>query len=274
MLPFDISPIQQRGDAVNAAYSDGDAPEFLITSIAGPGDKSHASPLEPASLASHYALPCGPKSSCRRGDGCVRHPHLSAFYRRYRNAESPQATIDDEGIEGDEPEPADAALPLQPPNSQLEADHHPSNGICPTVRPHVAESRTRTPTLPDDESTGELEPAYTEPRLQPQSPCGAASGRGVDPQQRSGSCGLSQHSDHRDDNDQASDLEQRHSLAPDDRGEKSDEEGPAAPPQARKSRAGMPGLSGDKSDNERELANTEASMQSFASQEPVGQPSA
>jgi hypothetical protein len=36
----------------------------------------------------------------------------------------------------------------------------------------------------------------------------------------------------------------------------------------------MPGLSGDKSDNERELANTEASMQSFASQEPVGQPSA
>ena len=125
-----------------------------------------------------------------------------------------------QGNKGDEPKPADAGLPLPPPNSQLEADHHPTNEMCPATPPQVVGSWARTPTLPEDESTSDLESADAEPRLQPQSPSGAASGRGVDLQQRSG--GLSQHRDHRDDNDQASDLEQRHSLAPDDRGEKRD----------------------------------------------------
>ncbi|KAK4113098.1 hypothetical protein N656DRAFT_642230 [Canariomyces notabilis] len=207
--------VTSTGKGVDAASDDNNTPEPLVTSIAGLGNESHASPMELASLASHHALPCGPESSCRRGDGCDRHPHLSVFYRRRRNAESSQATVDDEGIEGDEPEPADAGLPLQlqPPDNQLEVDHHPTNGMRPATPPQVVESRAHTPTLPDDESTSELEPADAEPRLQPQSPSGAASGRGVDPQQRSGSCGLSQHRDHRDhrdDNDQANDPEQHH----------------------------------------------------------------
>ncbi|KAK4248233.1 hypothetical protein C7999DRAFT_40515 [Corynascus novoguineensis] len=92
------------------------------------------------------------------------------------------------------------------------------------------------------ESAADLEPVDTEPRLPPQSPCSAASGRGVDPQQGFGSCGLPQHRDHCDDNDQASGPEQRHPLAPDDGGEKNDEEGPTAPPQARESMAGLPTL--------------------------------
>ncbi len=224
--------------------------------------------MELASLASHNAFPCGPESSCRRGDGCDRHPHLSAYYRGRRNAESLHATVDGEGIEGGEPELADAglALQLQPPNSQLEADRHPINGMYPATAPQVVESRARTPTLPDDESTSELEPADAEPRLQPQSPSGAASGRGVDPQQRSGSRGLSQDRDHRDGNAQASGPEQRHPLAPDDG---QDEESSVVPTQAQESRTGMPSLSGDESGNKPELANTEPSMQPSASQQRV-----
>ncbi|KAH6616058.1 hypothetical protein B0J18DRAFT_413371 [Chaetomium sp. MPI-SDFR-AT-0129] len=78
-----------------------------------------------------------------------------------------------------------------------------------------------------DESTSELEPADAEPRLQLQSPSGTAPGRGVDPQQRSGSYSLSQHPDHYDDNDLASDLERRHPLVPDDR--EQDEDNTPAP---------------------------------------------
>lgn len=59
-------------------------------------------------------------------------------------------------------------------------------------------------TLPDDESTGELEsadaelnPADAEPCVQPQSRCGTASSRGVSPQRSSGSSRLSQLSQHR-----------------------------------------------------------------------------
>ena len=130
------------------------------------------------------------------------------------------------------------------------------------------ENRASIPTLPNDKSTGELEPADAKPRLQPQSPCSAASGREVDLQQRSGSCCLSQHRDHRGDSVQTSDPEHRHPLVPDDGGEQ-DEESSVVPPQAQESRAGMPSLSGDESGNERELANTEPSMQPSASQERV-----
>jgi hypothetical protein len=71
------------------------------------------------------------------------------------------------------------------------------------------ESRARTPTLPDDESTSELEPAGAEPRLQPRSPQppsphSAVSSREVDPQQNSGSRDLPRHRDHQNDNDRAS----------------------------------------------------------------------
>ncbi|KAK4041472.1 hypothetical protein C8A01DRAFT_14767, partial [Parachaetomium inaequale] len=56
------------------------------------------------------------------------------------------------------------------------ADHHPSyppvpddrgeqDRMCPTVPPQVVESRARTPTLPDGESIGELEPADAEPQF-------------------------------------------------------------------------------------------------------------
>ena len=116
------------GKGIDAASDDSDAPEPSVTSIAGPDNESPASPMAlhaeqdrpvPASLASpasRYALVYA-GSSCRQGDGCVRHPKLSALFRRYRDAESPQAKADNEGSEGNEPEPADARLPLQPPYS-------------------------------------------------------------------------------------------------------------------------------------------------------------
>ncbi len=241
-------------------------PSVSLPDSMGLGHESPASPVAldaeydrpvPSSPASRHALACVAGSSCRQGDGCARHPNLSAFYRRIRDAKSLKAKADNEGNEDDEPEPADAGLPLQRPNSQDQIDF-------PAVLPQVVESRARTPTLPDDESTGELEPADAEPRLQPQSPCSAASGRGVDPQQRSGSCRLSQR-DHRGDSVQTSDPEHRRPLVPDDGGEQN-EDGSVVSPQAQESRAGMQSLSGDESSNERELANTEPSMQPTTSQ--------
>ena len=91
------------------------------------------------------------------------------------------AKVDNDSDKGNDPKPADTGLPLPPPNSQLEADRYPTNEIYPAAPPQVADSRARTPTLPNDESTGKLEAANTELHLQPQSPNGAASGPGVDP---------------------------------------------------------------------------------------------
>ncbi|KAK4173967.1 hypothetical protein QBC36DRAFT_313398 [Triangularia setosa] len=108
--------------------------------------------------------------------------------------------------------------------------------------------------------------ADAEPRLQPQSPCGAASGRGVSPQ--SGSCHLSQHRDHHDDSDQASDPVQRHPLVPDDSGEQ-DEDGSVMQLQAQEGRANILRLSEDESNNDREMAHTELAMQPSASKERV-----
>ena len=105
-----------------------------------------------------------------------KHPNWSVFCRRLQKAKA-----NDEGNKGDEPKPVDAGLPLPPPNSQPEANHHPNNEMCPATPPQVVESWARTPTLPDDESTSELEPADAEPRLQSQCPSGAVTGRGVDP---------------------------------------------------------------------------------------------
>lgn len=74
------------GKGVDAASDDYNAPEPSVTSMTGPTNESYASPIalhmELASLTSHDALPCGPESSCRRGDGCDRYPHLSVYYRR------------------------------------------------------------------------------------------------------------------------------------------------------------------------------------------------
>ncbi|KAK4149901.1 hypothetical protein C8A00DRAFT_46588 [Chaetomidium leptoderma] len=156
-----------------------DAPEPSVSSMADPDNESPASPIAlhteqdrpvPASPASRRALVCA-GSSCRQGDGCAKHPNLSAFYRRLRNAKSPKAKADNEGSEGDEPEPADAGLPLQPPYSQdrinfrrdvggqcntnLEADHRPAcppvpddrgeqNGMCPAAPPQVTMRATTT----------------------------------------------------------------------------------------------------------------------------------
>lgn len=94
--------------------------------------------------------------------------------------------------------------------------------MCPIVPPQVAESRAYTPTLPDGDSTSELEPADAEPPLQPRSSYGAASGREVDPQLRSGGCRLSQHRNYRGDNVQTSDPEHRHPLVLGDGGEQNE----------------------------------------------------
>ncbi|KAK0655549.1 hypothetical protein B0T16DRAFT_384400 [Cercophora newfieldiana] len=202
----------------------------------------------------------------------------------------PNAKAGNEDSEGDKAEPADAGLPPQPPscqdqinfqrdlggqcNTNLEADHRPS---CRAAA--------------DDESTSELEPVDAESCLQPQSRCGTASSCGVDPQQKSGSCHLSQHRGHRDDSDRkvaesdwpkpAADPHRR-SQSPysaassprvetqqcsdpsvqDDRGEQ--KEGFVAPPQAQESRASMP-RSPVEGSNAPELAHTELSMQPSAS---------
>ncbi|KAK4148590.1 hypothetical protein C8A00DRAFT_19606 [Chaetomidium leptoderma] len=107
--------------------------------------------------------------------------------------------------------------------------------MCPATPPQVVESWARTPTLPDDESTSELEPGDAEPRLQPQSPSDAASGRGT------------------------SDPEHRHPSVQDDGGKQN--EGFVAPPQARESRASMPRSLVD------EGSNSEPSMQPSSSQD-------
>jgi hypothetical protein len=89
--------------------------------MAGLDNESPASPIAPymeqnrlvpassAFPASRRALPYAAESSCRQGDGCDRHPNLSALYRRRINAKSPKAKADNEG---DEPKPADAGLSL------------------------------------------------------------------------------------------------------------------------------------------------------------------
>ena len=114
----------------------------------------------------------------------------------------------------------------------------------------------------------ELEPAEVKSRLQPQSPHGTTSGCEVDTQQRPSSYCLSQHRDHPDHSDQASDPPQHHPLVPGD-GEEQDEDGSAVPSQAQKDRAGIPGLLGDESNNSREVASTEPSIQPSASEEQV-----
>ncbi|KAK4159490.1 hypothetical protein QBC43DRAFT_129472 [Cladorrhinum sp. PSN259] len=60
----------------------------------------------------------------------------------------------------------------------------------------------------------------------------------------------------------------RHTHPPDD-GEEQDKEGSVVPPQAQENRANIPSLSSDKSDNERELTNTELSTQPSARHDQV-----
>jgi hypothetical protein len=81
-------------------------------------------------------------------------------------------------------------------------DRGEQSGVCPAAPPQVVESQAPIPTLPGDGSTSELEPADAEPRPQLQSPSGTVPGRG------SGSCSLSQHTDHHDD-DLASDPDRQ-----------------------------------------------------------------
>lgn len=192
-------------------------------------------------------------------DKCPKHPNSTSFCRRYQIPESLPATVV-KGIESDEPEPADARLSLRP-DSQFEADRHPPNGKCSISPPQVTESRACPFTLLDDESTGEPEPADAEPSLLPQSASGTASYRRVDLQQRSNSGGLSPHSDRYNDDDQASDLEERHPLISDDRGEKGSEEGPTTLPQAQESAAGPPTLPDDEGNNGYMLADASPPMQ-------------
>jgi len=192
--------------------------------MAGPGKESHASPItlhaeqdRPVLAFSVSDLsPVCARWSRIPVDRCPKHPNGHPICRRFLKAQE-----DDRGNKGDEPEPkpADAGLPLPLPNSQLDADYNPTDEMCPGTPPQVVQSWARTPTLPDDESTSEPAPADAEPRLQPQSPSGAASGCGVDPPQRSGSRGLSQRRDHRNDNDRTSSPEHPRLFTPDDRGE-------------------------------------------------------
>ena len=97
------------------------------------------------------------------------------------------------------------------------------------------------------------------------SPRSAASNRGVETQQRFDDRRLSQHH-HRDDSDPTSDPEQRHPPITDGR-EKQNKEGSVVPPQAQKGMGGIPRLLDDESNNERNLANTEPSIQPSASQD-------
>ena len=140
--------------------------------------------------------------------------------------------------------------------------------VCPAAPPKVEENRASTPTLPSDQGISEFELADTEPRLRLHSPCSADTSLGVETQQRSDGCCLSRHHDHGGDSVRTSNPEHRHSPVPDDGGEQ-DEESSVVPPQAQECRANMPNLSGDENGNDRELANTEPSMQPLAYQEQV-----
>ncbi|KAK4131671.1 hypothetical protein BT67DRAFT_451539 [Trichocladium antarcticum] len=147
------------GKGVDAASDDCDTPEPSVTSMTGLDNESPASPialhteqdrLVPASPASRRALVCA-----------GLYPNLSASFRRLRNAQSPNVKADNEGSEGDEAEPADARLPLQPPynqdwidfrrdvggqcNTNLEADHRPT---CPPVPDNRGEQNGMCPAVP------------------------------------------------------------------------------------------------------------------------------
>jgi hypothetical protein len=173
----------------------------------------------------------------------------------------------------------------------------PTDKLCLATPPQVVQSWARTPALPHDESTSELEPADAEPRLQPQSPSGAAPGHGVDLPQRSGSSHLShpsQHRGYRDDGDRtvaesdwpkpAADLHRRspspQSAASSPRVEtqqwpdpsvqddgRKQNEGFAAPPSPQESQASMPRSPVDEGSNVPELAHAEPSMQPSTGQD-------
>ncbi|EJT71107.1 hypothetical protein GGTG_10367 [Gaeumannomyces tritici R3-111a-1] len=307
----------QRGKSVDAASDDSDVPEPSVSSMAGLGDESPASPVAldaeydppvPASPASRHALACAAGSSCRQGDGRAGHPNLSAFYRRLRDAKSLKAKADNEGSEGDEPEPADAGLLLQPPNSQDRIDF-------PAVPPQVVESRARIPhcrTTRAPASSNRRMPSHAfSPRAHAAPPpvvgliynrgpaaatsfdivitaatafkqvtqntailsfwtteesrmrivllCRRKRRRVGQACQRSGSCHLFRHRDHRGDSVQTSDPEHRHPLVLDDGGEQN-EDCSVVPPQAQESRAGMPSLSGDESGNEKLAQHFQAAI--------------
>ncbi|KAK0718694.1 hypothetical protein B0T21DRAFT_54565 [Apiosordaria backusii] len=181
-----IQPGRVSNTGVDATSDDHNASEPSVTSMAGPGNESHASPITLHAEQNRPVLAFSvsdPSPLCARWsripvDRCPKHPNGHPICRWFLKAQE-----DDRGNKGDEPEPkpADDGLPLPLPNSQLEADYHPTDEMCPGTPPQVVQSWARTPTLPDDESTGEPEPADAELRLQPQSPSGAASGHGVDP---------------------------------------------------------------------------------------------
>ncbi|KAK4163057.1 hypothetical protein QBC43DRAFT_70136 [Cladorrhinum sp. PSN259] len=248
-----ITGIASKG--VDAASNNSEAPKPSVTSMA---DLDNASPASPPAL---HSARCVCFSPVTRGDRCIRHPRLSVMYRLAREAKSLECKADHEGSEGDEPELADAGLPLQP----VPDDRGEQNGMCPTVSPQVGESSACLPTLQKDESTRELEPADGESRIEPQSPYSTTSGRGVTPQPTSVSYGLSQHRDQRSNTIQTSDPKHRRPLVSDNRGEQ-DGDGSVVLPQVQGSRADMLSLSGDRSGNEGKMVNAEPSAQPSASQ--------
>ncbi|KAK4463608.1 hypothetical protein QBC42DRAFT_323680 [Cladorrhinum samala] len=117
--------ITGTGKVVDAASDDSNTPEPSVTSTAGPGNESHASPIA-LHAEQERVLPVFPIS--RRFSR--KHPNWSVFRRRLQKAKA-----GDEGNMGDEPKSAGAGLPMLPPNGQLEADHHPTNEICPATPP-------------------------------------------------------------------------------------------------------------------------------------------
>ncbi len=75
--------------------------------------------------------------------------------------------------------------------------------MCPATPPQVVESWARTPTLPDDESTSELEPANAEHAFSPRAQAAPPPVMGLI-HNRGPAAAASQPRDHRDDNDRTS----------------------------------------------------------------------
>ncbi|KAK3933756.1 hypothetical protein QBC46DRAFT_431472 [Diplogelasinospora grovesii] len=248
------------GKSVDAAPGDSDAPELSVTSGAGPDDESASNQQqrrrslgcspEPLSV-SPEALQAKRAQPAPAPDGTLAGRQRHALQHDPRpSAELCGKTSNRDGticLDNDE---WDKRFPfsLQAIRRRLQAKRA-NKSACKAAEPDQPKS-------------------VLDSRCRAKSPRSAASSLGVETQQRSDSCRLSPHYDHRDESDQTSDAERRHPPVPHDRGEQNKERS-TVPPQAQESRASTPTLSDDESISELELANAEPSMQPSASQDRV-----
>lgn len=252
-------------NATPGASGDNDGKKPLVTGRANSDNESvlsqrHQSRGREHSLAPSSASPPAPHAergqsvpgsrleldcagiTCRQGLGCPRHPKLSEMWAKADNALCPPYTLSDGSSDTAETEHGHSA----PQEATCSAETGGDEDCLPR-----ASSGSQEGTLRSEKSdTSDL--ATTEPTSQPPDSQDRVDGR---------------RDISRDHNTRFEDCHP-HTHPSDDGGEQ-DKEGSVVPPQAQESRAHIPSLSGDQSDNERELANTEPSIQPSARQDQV-----